>query len=160
MKEFATADLLDQFPDSTVLLPGLNAFGGLKSFFGRAETVIAPEDNSFVREALEKPGEKRILVVDGNGSSHCALLGDQLAQLAVDNGWVGVIIFGYIRDSLVIADIPIGVRALGTTPRRSIKKGRGSFGDSVHFLGATITSNSWIFVDSDGVVVTSSNLLL
>ncbi len=160
MEEFTTADLVDQFPDSEVLLPGLIAFGGKASFFGRAETVIAPEDNSFVRKALEKPGENRVLVVDGGGSTLCALLGDRLAQLAVDNEWAGVIVHGYIRDSEVMADIPIGVRALGTTPRRSVKRELGSIGGSVHFLGTTITSNSWLYIDSDGIVVAPSNLLL
>ena len=159
MDEFATADLLDKFPESEVLLPGLVAFGGKTSFFGLAETIIAPEDNSFVRKALETPGKDRVLVVDGGGSALCALLGDQLAQLAVDNKWAGVIVYGYIRDSQVIANIPIGVRALGTTPRRSFKQNLGSIGEPVHILGVTITSNSWIFVDSDGIVVSAANLL-
>ena len=160
MEDFATADLLDQFPESEVLLPGLSAFGGKPSFYGQVETVTAPEDNSFVRKALEKSGKNRVLVVDGGGSSLCALLGDQLAQLAVDNGWAAVIVHGYIRDSQVIAGIPIGVRALGTTPRRSIKEDKGCIGEPVHFLGVVIKSGSWIYADSDGVVVSKSNLLL
>ena len=49
MEDFATADLLDQFPESKVLLPGLSPFGGKPSFYGQVETVTAPEDNSFVR---------------------------------------------------------------------------------------------------------------
>ena len=84
MRDFATADLLDQFPETEVLLPGLSTFGGKPSFYGQAQTVTAPEDNSYVRKALEKSGENRVLVVDGGGSTLCALLGDQLAQLAFD----------------------------------------------------------------------------
>ncbi len=160
MEDFATADLLDQFPENEVLLPGLLSFGAKPCFHGKAETVIAPEDNSFVRKALEKPGENRVLVVDGGGSTLCALLGDQLAQLAVTNGWAGVIVNGYIRDSQVINEIHIGVRALGTTPRRSIKNNKGSTGESLHFLGVTINSGSWVFADSDGVIISRSNLLL
>jgi regulator of ribonuclease activity A len=87
-------------------------------------------------------------------------LGDQLAQLAVTNGWAGVIVNGYIRDSQVINEIHIGVRALGTTPRRSIKNNKGSTGESLHFLGVTINSGSWVFADSDGVIISRSNLLL
>ncbi len=78
-----------------------------------------------MRHHISYPGGNKVLVVDGGGSSLCALLGDQLAQLAVDNGWAAVIVHGYIRDSQVIAGIPIGVRALGTTPRRSIKEDFG-----------------------------------
>ncbi|MBJ68539.1 MAG: hypothetical protein CL463_01400 [Acidimicrobiaceae bacterium] len=160
MEDFATADLLDQFPESEVLSPGLSPFGGKPSFYGQVETVTAPEDNSFVRKSLEKPGGNKVLVVDGGGSSLCALLGDQLAQLAVDNGWAAVIVHGYIRDSQVIAGIPIGVRALGTTPRRSIKEDKGCIGEPVRFLGVTINPGYWIYADSDGVVVSKSNLLL
>ena len=160
MKNFATADLLDQFPETEVLLPGLSTFGGKPCFYGQAQTVTAPEDNSFVRKALEGPGENRVLVVDGGGSTLCALLGDQLAQLAAENQWAAVIVHGYIRDSQVIADIPIGVRALGTIPRRSIKQNKGSIGEPVHFLGVTINPGLWVYADSDGVIVSKPNLLL
>lgn len=160
MTHFTTADLLDQFPNSEVLLPGLQSFGKTISFFGSVQTVTAPEDNSLVRKVLESPGLNRVLIVDGNGSPLCALLGDQLAQLAVHNEWAGVIVFGYIRDSQVIANIPIGIRALGTTPRRSIKRGLGAIGESIHFLGSTIEPNFWVYADEDGIVITPSNLLL
>ncbi len=160
MRDFATADLLDQFPETEVLLPGLSTFGGKPSFYGQAQTVTAPEDNSYVRKALEEPGENRVLVVDGGGSTLCALLGDQLAQLAADNQWAAVIVHGYIRDSQVIADIPIGVRALGTIPRRSIKQNKGSIGEPVHFLGVTINPGLWVYADSDGVIFSKPNLLL
>ena len=160
MRDFATADLLDQFPETEVLLPGLSTFGGKPYFYGQAQTVTAPEDNSYVRKALEKPGENRVLVVDGGGSTLCALLGDQLAQLAAENQWAAVIVHGYIRDSQVIADIPIGVRALGTIPRRSIKQNKGSIGEPVHFLGVTISPGLWVYADSDGVIVSKPNLLL
>ena len=99
-------------------------------------------------------------MVDGGGSTLCALLGDQLAQLAVANQWAAVIVHGYIRDSQVIADIPIGVRALGTTPRRSIKQNKGSIGEPVHFLGVTINPGLWVYADSDGVIVSKPKLLL
>ena len=160
MRDFATADLLDQFPETEVLLPGLSTFGGKPYFYGQAQTVTAPEDNSYVRKALEKPGENRVLVVDGGGYTLCALLGDQLAQLAGENQWAAVIVHGYIRDSQVIADIPIGVRALGTIPRRSIKQNKGSIGEPVHFLGVTINPGLWVYADSDGVIVSKPNLLL
>ena len=78
MENFATADLLDQFPETEVLLPGLSTFGGKPCFYGQVETVTAPEDNSFVRKSLEGPGENKVLVVDGGGSSLCAFWGINL----------------------------------------------------------------------------------
>ncbi len=94
----------------------------VKKFSGPASTVKVFEDNSLVRATLEEPGEGRVLVVDGEGSLRCALVGDMLAILAKDNGWQGIVVFGCIRDSSVIADIDIGVKALNTNPRKSVKK--------------------------------------
>lgn len=38
-------------------------------------------------QSLEEPGEGRVLVVDGGGSMRCALLGDNIAEMAYKNGW-------------------------------------------------------------------------
>ena len=74
-------------------------FGGVARFAGPASTVKCYENNPLVRQALGEPGEGRVLVVDGGGSMRCALLGDNLAGMAADNGWSGVIVNGCIRDS-------------------------------------------------------------
>lgn len=75
-------------------------FGGVKRFSGPASTIKCYENNPLVREALGEPGEGRVLVVDGGGSMRCALLGDNLAGMAVQNGWSGIIINGCLRDSV------------------------------------------------------------
>ena len=38
-------------------------------------------------QVLGEPGRGKVLVVDGGGSLRCALLGDQIAKMALDNGW-------------------------------------------------------------------------
>ena len=38
-------------------------------------------------QALEKDGRGKVLVVDGGGSLRCALLGDNIAEMAYKNGW-------------------------------------------------------------------------
>ncbi len=121
-----TADLMDEHPDAQVAHPVLRAFGAKPCFSGPIHTVVAPEDNTLVRAELEKPGEGRVLVVDGLGSLRCALVGDNIAKLAVDNGWAGVVVNGCIRDSAVIASMDIGIHALATNPRKSIKADQGS----------------------------------
>ena len=63
--------------------------------------------------------------MDGGGSRACALIGDQLALLAIKNSWAGIVVHGYIRDSAVISEMPVGIKALGTNPRKSDKQNRG-----------------------------------
>jgi regulator of ribonuclease activity A len=81
------------------------------------------------------------------------MLGDQLAQLAVDNGWAGVVIFGCIRDSQEISEMPLGVLALATHPRKSVKKGAGEVGGLINFAGVSFRPGEWLYADEDGVVV-------
>lgn len=79
-----TTDLSDAFPDA-VADPVFADFGGETAFSGPIATIKTFEDNTLVRAALETKGEGRVLVVDGGGSMRCALLGDQLAALAIEN---------------------------------------------------------------------------
>lgn len=48
-----------------------------------------------MRKALEEPGNGRVLVVDGGGSLRCALLGDNIAEMAYKNGWSVRFLFFY-----------------------------------------------------------------
>lgn len=56
-------------------------------FSGQVSTVKCFENNPLVRKALEEKGNGRVLVVDGGGSQRCALLGDNIAEMAYKNGW-------------------------------------------------------------------------
>ena len=109
--------------------------------------------------ALEKPGEGRILVVDGGGWLRCALVGDVLAGLAHRNGWAGLVVYGCIRDSEAIASVAIGVKALGTHPRKSAKKGAGDRDIPVTFSGVTFAPGDHVYADRDGIVVATEHLL-
>ena len=155
---WSTADLLDEHAHASVMEPGLHRFGSIASVFGQAVVVVAPADNTHVRATLETPGLGRMLVVDGESVLTCALVGDRLAQLAIDNSWAGVIVNGCIRDSAVIAEMEVGVWALGTCPRRSEKLDRGGVVPRATFLGVTINEGDWVYADSDGVLVAASPL--
>jgi regulator of ribonuclease activity A len=155
---FATPDLCDAFEGNAdaelrVVEPMFNAFGGRSAFSGRIVTLKLFEDNSLVREALGEPGQGKVLVVDGGGSLRCALVGDQLGELAVKNGWQGIVVYGCIRDSAVIDGQDIGVRALDTHPRKSVKKGAGDRDLAVTFGGVTFRPGEWLYADTDGIVV-------
>jgi regulator of ribonuclease activity A len=152
-----TTDISDELgDDAQVAEPGFRDFGKRRRFSGRISTVSCPDDNSQVRVALETPGEDRVLVVDGNASSNCAFLGDQLAALACKNGWSGVVVNGCIRDSELIATVGIGVKALGTHPKKSLKRGSGERDIPVRFAGVEFKPGDYLYADPDGIVVTSS----
>jgi regulator of ribonuclease activity A len=155
----ATADLSDAHPEAQVLDPKFRDFGGLRSFAGKAATVKVFEDNSLVREALEGPGAGRVLVVDGGASMRCALVGGNLAELALKNGWRGIIVNGCIRDSEEISRLALGVKALAPHPRKSEKglhSGRSDI--SVAFGGVRFEPGSWVYADADGVLVAAAEL--
>ncbi len=160
MQSFSTADLLDEYPESNVLMENFLSYGEVSIFFGRAKTIHAPEDNSLVRQALETEGNNQVLVIDGGASRACALVGDQLALLAIENEWAGIIVNGYIRDSAVIAEMPIGIKALGTNPRKSIKKNRGEADIELTIAQIPIKPGNWVYSDADGVIISEHNLLI
>ncbi len=156
---FATADLYDEYEEKLqIASPMFNDYGGNLKFCGPASTVKVFEDNSLVRAALEEPGEGRVLVVDGGASLKCALLGDMLVELGKENDWAGIIVYGCIRDSALIANIAIGVKALNTNPRKSVKKGIGERDVSVSFADAIISPGDYIYADEDGVVISAERL--
>lgn len=150
---YSTADISDAHPEALVADPIFQSFGGHGAFHGSISTVLCFEDNSLVREAVEQPGEGRVLVVDGGGSLTCALLGDQLAALARDNGWAGVVVNGCVRDVGELAETAVGVRALAAHPRRSVKRGAGERDVAVTFAGVTFRPGAWLYADADGIVV-------
>lgn len=154
-----TADLCDAHDERVaVVTPMFRSYGGLTSFGGPIATLKVHEDNSLVRSALETPGRGRVLVVDGGGSMRCALVGDQLAVLAVNNGWAGIVVYGCIRDSQAIGQLRIGVMALGTHPRKSIKKGVGDADLPVHFGGVSFGPGHYLVADGDGIIISEQPL--
>jgi regulator of ribonuclease activity A len=158
--EFHTADLCDQHGDSlAVLAPMFRHFGGHRSFGGRIATLKCFEDNSLVRECFSEPGEDRVLVVDGGGSLRCALVGDQLAALAVKNHWAGVIVYGCIRDAEAMRDMPLGVMALASHPMKSVKRGVGERGLKLSFGGVDFLTGAYLYADEDGVVLSAASLV-
>jgi len=157
---FSTADLCDAFGDAVhQAAPLFREFGAATSFRGPIATVRVPDDNTLVRAVLETAGGGRVLVVDGGGSTRCALVGGRLAQLALTNGWAGVVVNGCVRDSAEIARLPLGVRALAAVPRKSAKAGAGERDVVVEFAGVTFTPGHWLYADADGIVVSARDLL-
>lgn len=156
----STPDLYDQFEAKVhTVAPMFSDYGGTREFHGSISTVKVHEDNSLVRAALEEPGNGRVLVVDGGGSLRCALVGDLLAELGRKNGWAGIVVYGCIRDSAVIGGIAIGVKALNTNPRKSVKRGHGDRDIPVTFGNVTFAPGHYLYADQDGILVSAEKLI-
>jgi regulator of ribonuclease activity A len=152
--DLKTADLCDQFIDELeVCEPLFGDFGGELRFAGQIATIKCFEDNSLVREITGEAGNGRVLVIDAGGSLRRAVVGDMLAKKAVDNGWVGIVVYGCIRDSAALSAMPIGVKALGTHPVKTDKRGEGQRDLAVRFGGVTFRPGDWLYADEDGIVV-------
>ncbi len=161
---FATCDLCDANEDRLadgslhVLPPVFRDFGKHARFAGPARTLKVFEDNVLVRAALETPGEGSVLVVDGGGSLRCALVGGNLGALAQKNGWAGIVVYGCVRDSAELKQCEIGIRALASHPRRSIRKGVGERDLAVDIAGVSVRPGEWVYADEDGMLVSRTKL--
>ncbi|BBA95528.1 putative ribonuclease activity regulator protein [Actinacidiphila reveromycinica] len=151
---WSTADLCDAHEGTIGACTGqFTLYGGHRAFRGTVATVRCEDDNVLARQAMSEPGAGRVLVVDGGGSLRCALMGDQMAEVALANGWAGVVVNGAVRDTALLRRLPLGVAALGSNPLRSGKQGTGRRDGEVSFGGVTFRPGATVYVDEDGVVV-------
>jgi regulator of ribonuclease activity A len=149
-----TADLVDEIgPDVRSCDLQLLQFGGRLQFAGPITTVRCFEDNALLKSVLSEPGNGGVLVIDGDGTLHAALVGDLIAGLARDNGWAGLIINGAVRDAATLRTLDIGIKALGTNPRKSTKTGEGVRDVAVEFGGVMFVPGHIAYSDDDGIVV-------
>jgi regulator of ribonuclease activity A len=154
-----TTDLHDEFGEKLrVCEPILQSFGGVERFHGTIRTVRVYEDNVLVKKAVETINEGEVLVVDGGGSKRCALLGDRLAEIAVQRKLAGIIIYGCVRDTAELGKMNIGIYALDKIPVRSEKLGRGATDIAVMFGGVSWRTEEYAYVDEDGIVVCAKPL--
>ncbi|GFG71300.1 ribonuclease E activity regulator RraA [Mycolicibacter senuensis] len=149
-----TADLVDDIgADVRSCDLQFRQLGGRTSFAGRISTVRCFEDNALLKAVLSEPGDGGVLVIDGAGSLHTALVGDVIAELARSNGWAGLIVHGAVRDAAMLRTLDIGVKALGTNPRKSTKTGAGERGVVVELGGVSFVPGELAYSDDDGIVV-------
>ncbi|XP_074379750.1 putative 4-hydroxy-4-methyl-2-oxoglutarate aldolase 3 [Apium graveolens] len=164
MASLATAEVCDtnaallSSGDLRILQPVFQSYGQCRAFSGPVVTLKVFEDNVLVRELLETRGEGRVLVIDGGGSMRCALVGGNLGQLAQNMGWAGIVVNGCIRDVDEIKGCDIGVRALASHPLKSNKRGIGEKNVLVHIAGTMIRPGEWLYADSDGILISKTEL--
>ncbi|MCP5092059.1 MAG: RraA family protein [Gammaproteobacteria bacterium] len=149
-----TTDLYDDFEDTaTTCSTQFRDFGKRRQFSGKIRTVRCRNDNQLFRALMDEPGEGAVAIVDGDGSTEVALIGDIIAAKAANNGWSGVVIFGAVRDVVELSKINLGIKALGVNPAKSIKRGKGEVDVVVEFGGVRFEPGHWLYCDENGVLI-------
>jgi regulator of ribonuclease activity A len=156
---FATADLVDAHSDVVQSCEAqFRQYGGRVRFHGPIRTIKSTEDNALVKQTLATAGNGAVLVIDGAASLRCALVGDLMAGAAEKNGWAGLVIWGAVRDTVALAGLDVGIKALGSNPWRSSKNGTGQVDVPVSFGGVEFRPGSWLYSDEDGILVSPRKL--
>jgi regulator of ribonuclease activity A len=156
---FNTADICDKNNNIQIGDPIFKSYGKNKKFCGMIRTVTAIEDNSYVKKLVEEKVDGDVMVVEGKASTKCALLGDNLAMKAFENGWSGFIINGCIRDSEIINNIPIGIKAINTMPIKSQKNNIGEYSKALNFANIDFQEGEYVYSDPDGIIVLKDRLV-
>ncbi|STE61113.1 ribonuclease activity regulator protein RraA [Escherichia coli] len=132
--KYDTSELCDIYQeDVNVVEPLFSNFGGRASFGGQIITVKCFEDNGLLYDLLEQNGRGRVLVVDGGGSVRRALVDAELARLAVQNEWEGLVIYGAVRQVDDLEELDIGIQAMAAIPVGAAGEGIGESDVRVNF---------------------------
>ena len=154
-----TSELCDLYAEQVdVVEPIFSSFGGVSHFYGKVTTVKCFESNGLIAEVLEENGEGRVLVVDGGGAVRRGLIDAELAQLAVDNGWEGIIVYGAVRQIQQLENLDIGIHALAPIPVSADESSIGESDISVNFGGVTFFPEDYIYVDLTGIILSQEPL--
>ncbi|WP_392558983.1 ribonuclease E activity regulator RraA [Orbus mooreae] len=151
---YDTSVLCDFYPeDVNVVEPIFTNFGGISNFAGQAVTVKCFEDNGLLYDVLQTEGTGKVLVVDGGGSVRRALLDGELVDIAVQNNWEGIIVYGAVRQVDYLADAEIGIQAIAAIPVGAEDQGHGETDIKVNFAGVTFFSGDFVYADNTGIIL-------
>ena len=154
-----TSELCDLYAEQVdVVEPIFSSFGGVSNFYGKVTTVKCFESNGLIAEVLEENGEGRVLVVDGGGAVRRGLIDTELAQLAVDNGWEGIIVYGAVRQIQQLENLDIGIHAIAPIPVSADESSSGESDIPVNFGGVTFFPEDYIYADLTGIILSQEPL--
>ena len=154
-----TSELCDLYAEQVdVVEPIFSSFGGVSNFYGKVTTVKCFESNGLIAEVLEENGEGRVLVIDGGGAVRRGLIDAELAQLAVDNGWEGIIVYGAVRQIQQLENLDIGIHALAPIPVSADESSAGESDIPVNFGGVTFFPEDYIYTDLTGIILSQEPL--
>ena len=154
-----TSELCDLYAEQVdVVEPIFSSFGGVSNFCGKVTTVKCFESNGLIAEVFEENGEGRVLVIDGGGAVRRGLIDAELAQLAVDNGWEGIIVYGAVRQIQQLENLDIGIHALAPIPVSADESSAGESDVPVNFGGVTFFPEDYIYADLTGIILSQEPL--
>jgi regulator of ribonuclease activity A len=158
-----TSDLCDRFSDQVnICTTAFQSYGKLKAFSGKISTVkIFSNDNQIFMEAIEQVPPGTVIVLDGAHFAPCAWMGDRKAGIATSRGVAGIIINGLVRDIEGLANLDIGVLALGSHPlssRFAKTEQRGVRDVILDFGDVDWVPGHYVYADQDGVLVSAKEL--
>ena len=154
-----TSELCDLYAEQVdVVEPIFSSFGGVSNFYGKVTTVKCFESNGLIAEVLEENGEGRVLVIDGGGAVRRGLIDVELAQLAVDNGWEGIVVYGAVRQIQQLENLDIGIHALAPIPVSADESVAGESDVPVNFGGVTFFPEDYIYADLTGIILSQEPL--
>ena len=154
-----TSELCDLYADQVdVVEPIFSSFGGVNAFYGKVTTIKCFENNGLIAEVLEENGKGRVLVVDGGGAVRRGLIDAELAQLAADNGWEGIIVYGAVRQIQQFENIHLGIHALAPIPVSADESNIGESDIPVNFGGVTFFPEDYIYADLTGIILSQEPL--
>lgn len=157
--EYNTSELCNVYADLIdVVEPIFSNYGGRNSFGGKVVTVKCFENNGLIMQLLDSDGEGKVLVIDGGGSTRCALIDIEVARLAEKNGWEGIICYGSVRDVDAIEEIDIGIQGLVSIPVGAPDQMTGESDLAINFAGVTILPDDHVYVDNTGIVLSPEPL--
>ncbi|MXP66998.1 ribonuclease E activity regulator RraA [Pantoea sp. Nvir] len=157
--KYDTSELCDiYYEEVNVVEPFFLSFGHRISFGGQITTVKCFEDNGLLYDLLEENGQGRVLVVDGGGSMRRALVDANLARLAVENEWEGLVIYGSVRQVEDLEGLEIGIQAIAAIPVGAAGAGIGESNVRVNFGGVTFFSGDHLYADNTGIILSEDPL--
>ncbi|ACQ94351.1 regulator of ribonuclease activity A [Tolumonas auensis DSM 9187] len=157
--EYNTSQLCDIYQDQVdVVEPMFSTFGGRSSFGGLVTTIKCFEANGIIRQIVKESGVGRVLLIDGGGSLRRALIDADIAAIAADNGWEGIICYGSVREVDALADLEIGIQALASIPVGADEDDTGDSELPVNFGGVTFLPEDHIYADTTGVILSPEPL--
>ncbi len=160
--DFNTADLCDENQDKNIqiLSSDFKNYGGKQKCFGQITTIKLDKSNWRLLELLrDEDGKGKVVVVD-NARYFYGVVGDKLMAFAQENNWEGIIINGYVRDIENTKKIDVALYAIGTCPLRNFEKTISSQGVQLSFGGVTFNNGDFIYLDNDGIIISSNKLNL
>lgn len=157
--EYNTSALCDIYLDQVdVVEPMFSNFGGCASFAGQITTIKCYEDNGLIRETLEQDGLGRILLIDGGGSLRRALIDAELAALAEENEWEGIVVYGSVREVDELEEMSIGIQAIASIPVGATSQGIGEVDIPVNFGGVTFLPEDYLYADNTDIIISQEPL--